>query len=125
MRAGRRGSDRADPVALRPLGKEEEGRAHRACRRAGGVVASFRVVLIVAAAALTVLVGPGRAHAVPAPMPDAEMLKQSDLVVEAEAIDIACEGPAIRDPDRVMSRYLSTLRPLRTVKGTPPEPLKF
>jgi len=57
------------------------------------------------------------AWALPAPMSEADMLKASDLVVDAACQTIVCDGKPIDDGQKIITKYKSTLWPTKTYKG--------
>jgi len=76
--------------------------------------------LVLAAAALLL---PIHAFALPAPMSEAELMEASELVVDAEVIDVVCVSTET-GPAGSISTYEATLSPLVVYKGAP-APLTF
>jgi MYXO-CTERM domain-containing protein len=45
------------------------------------------------------------------------MLNEADLVVDASCVQVICDGPPITQPDKVITKYVSTLFPSKSYKG--------
>jgi hypothetical protein len=60
---------------------------------------------------------PASAWALPAPKTEAEMMQMADLVVEASCVQVLCDGAPVSRPDKVVTKYLSTLFPSKSEKG--------
>ncbi len=60
------------------------------------------------------------AVAVPAPKSEAEMMTLSDLVVDAEAMTIVCDGAPKVTTQKTETYYISTLWPSKSYKGGTP-----
>lgn len=70
---------------------------------------------------VTILLSASLAHALPAPMSEADMLKAADLVVDAKCVTIVCEGKPIDDGKKIITTYKSTLWPSKGYKGSLPK----
>lgn len=74
---------------------------------------------------LLFLLPASQARALPPPMSEDEMMQAADLVVDAEGVEIVCEGPPIADPQKITTTYLSTLFPSFSYKGGLPNSLQI
>lgn len=61
------------------------------------------------------------ARALPPPKSDAELLKDSDLVVDATVKSIVCDGPPVVTASKTTTKYISTLWPSKAYKGSMPK----
>lgn len=88
----------------------------------------FRPVISSMGMAVAVAVVLGAAssgRALPAPKTEAEMMDMADLVVDAECVDIQCEGPPVEDSEKFTSTYISTLIPSQAYKGDLPDSIQI
>jgi hypothetical protein len=76
-------------------------------------------------AVFVVLLSAVSAWALPPPMTEAEMMQASDLVVDAECVDIVCEGPPVQDAEKTTTTYVSTLFPSFSYKGGLPNSIRI
>ena len=65
----------------------------------------------------TLLLWSHLAWALPAPKTEAELMKASDLVVDAKCVTIVCLGQPVDDGKKIITSYKSTLWPSKTYKG--------
>ncbi len=63
------------------------------------------------------ILAPLQARALPPPKTEAELLQLADLVVDADATAISCDGAPVVDPQKTTTKYLSTLFPSQSYKG--------
>ena len=61
------------------------------------------------------------AWALPPPKPEAELMKLSDLVVDAKCVSIVCLGKPVDDGQKIVTSYKSTLWPSKGYKGALPK----
>jgi hypothetical protein len=66
-------------------------------------------------------VGPQRSWALPAPKSEAEMMSEADLVVDANCIEIVCDGKPVQQTGYVETFYLSTFQLVQSYKGGTPK----
>ena len=63
--------------------------------------------------------------AVPAPKSEQEMMKLSDLVVDAKCVQILCKGKVVNTSSYTLTTYISTLYPSKSYKGGTPKSLRI
>jgi len=61
------------------------------------------------------------AWALPPPKTEAELMKASDLVVDAKCVSIVCIGKPVDDGQKIITSYQSTLWPSKGYKGSLPK----
>lgn len=71
------------------------------------------------------LLGMQTAHALPPPKTEQELMEMSDLVVDAECVEIQCQGPPVEDAEKITTTYLSTLFPSFSYKGGMPNSIQI
>jgi hypothetical protein len=76
-----------------------------------------RSPVAVLVAALVTFAVPRVARSLPPPKTEAELLALADLVVDADATAIVCDGVPIVDPQKTTTKYVSTLFPSKSYKG--------
>ena len=69
---------------------------------------------------VTLLLMPALAFAIPAPMSPAELMANSDIVVDAEVSVVSCLGAPVTTAQKTITSYRATLTTIKTYKGTAP-----